>query len=147
MTRLLTLLKSIICLPPFCARKSESSYLKTGFLTFPVWRQARKKDLNPVRTYRSIQVLFVFTSCSPLAPPFTRAEKNLAFACFRPIIRKNPSREAEIDTSAFLQAGFRPELQICNSGHKKTRSHRYERTDDSGSGVIHKNCFSIEEML
>ena len=68
--------------------------------------------------YRSIQVLFVLTSCGPLAPPFTRAEKNLAFACFRPIIRKNPLREAEIDTSAFLQAGFHQKLQICNLGHK-----------------------------
>ena len=145
MTRLLTLLKSIICLPPFCARKSESSYLRTGFLTFPVWRQARKKDLNPVRTYRSIQVLFVFTSCGPLAPPFARAEKNLAFACFRPIIRKNPSREAEIDTSAFLQDAFGSKLQICNlavvyeSSCKMTGRHRFK--------VLSAHLLSLKVLL
>jgi hypothetical protein len=120
----------------FCSRKSESSYLRTGFLTFPLWRQARKKDLNPVRTYRPVQVLFVFTSCGPLAPPLTRAEKNLAFACFRPIIRNNPSREAKIDTSAFLQAWFCSKLHFCNFGHKKTGATVYERTDDSGLHVV-----------
>ena len=37
---------------------------------------------------------------------------------------------------AILQSVQGEELQICNFGQKKTRSHRYERTDDSGSRVI-----------
>ena len=37
---------------------------------------------------------------------------------------------------AILQSVQGEELQICNFGQKKTRSHRYERTDDSGSSII-----------
>jgi hypothetical protein len=84
----------------------------------------KKKGPEPCTHVQIDSSPFRFYHCGPLAPPFTRAEKNLAFACFRPIIRKKPLREAEIDTSAFLQAGFRQKLQICNFGHG-VREHVY----------------------
>jgi hypothetical protein len=78
----------------------------------------KKKGPEPCTHVQIDSSPFRFYHCGPLAPPFTRAEKNLAFACFRPIIRKNPSREAKINTSASLQTEFRPKLQICNFEHK-----------------------------
>jgi hypothetical protein len=74
----------------------------------------KKKGPEPCTHVQIDSSPFRFIHFGPLAPPFARAEKNLAFACFRPIIRKNPSREAEIDTSAFLQDAFGSKLQICN---------------------------------
>jgi hypothetical protein len=61
----------------------------------------------------------VFYSVVRVIPPFTQVEDSFPFRCFHPIIRKNPSRKAEIDTIAIPQAVHGEELQICNFGHEK----------------------------
>ena len=90
-----------------------------GISHFSGLEAGKKKGPEPCTHVQIDSSPFRFYHCGPLAPPFARAEKNLALACFRPIIRKKPSREAEIDTFAFLQVELRQELQNCNSGHKK----------------------------
>jgi len=90
----------------------------SGISHFPGLEAGKKKGPEPCTHVQIDSSPFRFHQLQPAYTSLRAGGKNLAFACFRPIIRKILSREAEIDTSAFLQAGFRQKLQICNFGHK-----------------------------